>query len=171
MRGFVGWMAVVVAVAGLSGCATTGVVRGQVLATPFEGGEVEPQAHAVVWLRPIEPAADRASRAPEEVTFLSGVSTTDDEGRFAIDFVGSRDTFEKYALLRGWTYELEVRFPGYEDYIGTLVFERGELELRIELADLSAEERMELPYGTVDPDVPTLFDAPVHQPRVVPRVW
>lgn len=109
--------------------------------TAMKDGEERPVAQAQVTIRPttVDPEKKGADEQPEDPQNLTGVSLTNDTGFFEIASLSSNQTFQEYGLLRNWKYEIEIRVPGYYIYKGPFPYEKGGVELAIQLEEKGAD--------------------------------
>ncbi len=85
------------------------------------GGETIAVSDAQVRIWPSEPGKRAQKFDAEAVQNLRGVSTTRSSGAFEIARLSSPITNAEYALLKGWSYVIEVEVPGF--YITSSSFE------------------------------------------------
>lgn len=109
--------------------------------TTLKDGESRPIAQAQVSIVPssVDPEKKGADEQPEDPINLTGVALTNDTGFFEITSLSSSATFQEYSLLRNWKYEIQIRVPGYYIYKGPFSYEKGGVELAIELEQKGAD--------------------------------
>lgn len=109
--------------------------------TTLKDGESRPVAQAQVSIVPssVDPEKKGADEQPEDPINLTGVALTNDTGFFEITSLSSSQTFQEYSLLRNWKYEIQIRVPGYYIYKGPFSYEKGGVELAIELEQKGAD--------------------------------
>ncbi len=115
------------------------LITGKILTQ--KDGEARPVAQAQVMIRPttVDPEKKGADEQPEEPVNLRGVSITNDTGFFEIASLSSDQTFQEYGLLRNWKYEITIQVPGYYIYKGPFSYEKGGIELGIQLEEKGAD--------------------------------
>jgi len=109
--------------------------------TTIKDGEERPVAQASVKITPtsVDPEKKGADEQPEDPNNMTGVALTNDTGFFEIASLSSSQTFQEYSLLRNWKYEIQIQVPGYYIYKGPFSYEKGGIELAVQLEQKGAD--------------------------------
>jgi len=109
--------------------------------TAIKDGEERPVSQASVRITPssVDPEKKGADEQPEDPINLQGVALTNDTGFFEVASLSSSQTFQEYSLLRNWKYEIQITVPGYYIYKGPFSYEKGGVELAVQLEQKGAD--------------------------------